>query len=200
MMAGLLMDLSGTLDSDHLHNAVERAAGLVDPRLRRFRAMGLLRAGRNVPADELAGIAQSPRDRYWLFDFLRSIGREDLLPPSCRDQSKLAEGNMVDWLCFGTELGREPNDIELIHVETRSRSSGPRLISRLKKRQLVDYYFFKYRVTEEHWSKKNGWMVGMAGGYARADQPTTSHDGGTFSQFEAFDSKPLAEHVKAYLD
>ena len=26
---------------------------------------------------------------------------------------------MVDWLCFGTELGREPDEIELIRTETR---------------------------------------------------------------------------------
>ena len=28
-----------------------------------------------------------------------------------------------------------------------------------------DYYFYRFRVTDDHWSRKKGWMVGMAGGH-----------------------------------
>lgn len=112
---------------------------------------------------------------------------------------------MVDWLCFGTELGREPDEIELIHRETRplvtrrelagrSRNGRPSQSSRP-----VDYFFFKYRVTERHWSKKDGWMVGMAGPYFCDEQPTTSPGELTFSRFTKFGKLSLRKHVAEYL-
>jgi hypothetical protein len=196
---GVLFDLAGYLDSKSLLAAVASCGDLLDPRLRKFRAVTLLRRGVAVPDQELDWIAKSPRDRYWLFGRLHGLGLADRLPAACRDQALLAEGHMVDWLCYPTELGREPDEIILFAKESRSHSTGPRLVSWLKKRQMVDYYFFRFRVTEEHWSKKDGWMVGMAGGYQRKDQPTTSHDGGTFSTFAAWGSKTPAEHVEDYL-
>lgn len=199
-MIGLLFDLAGTLSPGPLAGVMEESGDLADPRLRRFRAVSLLRLGREVPATELEWIARSPRDRYWLFEQFHRLGMPERLPEACLDQAKLAEGHMVDWLCFGTELGREPDEIELIHVETRRRSESHLLVRWLAKRRPVDYYFFRYRVTEEHWSKQKGWMVGMAGGYARDEQPTTCHDGGTFSKFNAYEEKSLAEHVADYLD
>ncbi|HLP84337.1 MAG TPA: hypothetical protein VK157_08300 [Phycisphaerales bacterium] len=198
-MIGLMFDLAGVLSSKSLLSTTHSASDLVDPRLRRFRAVSLLRNNVNVSDEELAWIALSPPDRWWLFRQLHDIKCPQRLPPACRDQAKLAEGNMADWLTFGTELGREPDEIELIHVETRNASQGPRLMRWLSKREPVDYYFFKFRVTEEHWSQENGWMVGMAGGYARAAQPTTDHDGGTFSKFDSLESKSIKEHVAEYL-
>jgi hypothetical protein len=194
-MIGLLMDLSGHLRADDLTAVVEQAGDLADPRPRRFRAVALLALGRDVPDAELEWIARSPRDRYWLAGQLP----EDRAPAACRDQALLAEGHMVDWLCYGTELGREPDEIEPIRVETRSRSEAKLMVRWLAKRRLVDYYFFRFRVTEEHWAKEKGWMVGMAGGYARDEQPTVENDGGTFSQFEPFDSRTIDQHVEMYL-
>lgn len=199
-MIGLVFDLVGYLDSKSLLAVVLESGDLPDPRLRRFRALTLLRRGEKVSDGELDWIARSPRDRYWLFRQLHELDLAGRLPESCLDQAALAEGNMVDWLCFGTELGREPDQIELFATESRSVSTGPRLISWLKKRSTVDYFFFRFRVNEEHWSKENGWMVGMAGGYARNDQPTTGHDGGTFSTFGSWESKSPAEHVAGYLE
>jgi hypothetical protein len=197
---GILLDLCGRLDSAALLKGLRSCGDLLDPRLRRFRAVSLLRRGADVPDSELGWIAESHRDRYWLFSQLRDMNMAGRLPPACRDQALLAKGAMVDWLCFGTELGREPDEISLIHKETRAKSSGPRLISWLGKRKPVDYFFFKFRVTEEHWSKEHGWQVGMAGGYPREEQPTTSHDGGTFSTFGKLDEKSIPEHVADYLE
>lgn len=197
-MIGLLFDLTGHLESSELLTVVNASGDLLDPRLRRFRAIALLKHGESVADNELTWIAESPGDRYWLFQQLSRLGMDDRRPNSCLDQTLLAEGNMVDWLCFPTELGREPDEIELIHTETRNKSGGPRLISWLKRRKPVDYFFFKFRVTEEHWSAADGWMVGMSGGYARNEQPTISHDGSTFSHFSKFEEKSLDEHIAEY--
>lgn len=198
-LIGLIFDLAGHLGSKSLLSVVHQSSDLFDPRLRRFRAVALLNRGANVPDAELEWIARSPRDRYWLLNQLRKIGAVHRLPSACLDQALIAEGAMVDWLCYPTELGREPDEIILFAKESRSASSGPRLVRWLMKREMVDYYFFRFRVTEEHWSKEQGWTVGMAGGYARKDQPTTSHDGGTFSTFGKWEEKSPAEHVAGYL-
>jgi hypothetical protein len=198
-MIGLLFDLAGYLDSKSILAVVSGSHALADPRLRRFRAVSLLRRGVDVPQQELDWIATSPRDRFALFSQLHGMDLADRLPESCLDQTLLAEGHMVDWLCFVTELAREPNEIVLFATETRARSTGPRLVAFLSKRKKVDYFFFRYRVTEEHWSQKDGWMVGMAGGYARDEQPTTDHDGATFSTFGSWESKTPEEHVADYL-
>ncbi len=199
-MIGLLFDLAGTLDSDQLLTVVQESRDLVDSRLRRFRAVALLTRGEFVSDEELDWIARSPRDRYRLVDQLVRIEMEERLPDACLDQKLLAEGHMVDWLCFGTELGREPDEIELIHKETRLQPLNSRLLGWMKLKTLIDYFFFKFRVTEEHWSTKDGWMVGMAGGYARNEQPTTKSDGCTFSRFDKFCEKSLIEHISDYLE
>lgn len=199
-MVGLLFDLAGAYDAPRLREVVRASDGLSDPRLRRFRAVALLRHNETAMAMELEWIARNPADRYWLFGQLCQFGLAEHLPESCHDQTLLAEGHLSDWLCYPTELGREPDEIELIHVESRPASQTRTPINWLRKRKLVDYFFFKYRVTEEHWSKKNGWMVGMAGGYQRDKQPTVAHDGGTFSRFTKHESKSIAEHVAEYLE
>jgi len=199
-MVGLLFDLTGFLSSGELARAVHGAGDLLDPRLRRFRAIAMLRSGGVVADSELAWIAQSPRDRYWLHVQLVQMRLKHRLPPTCRDQALIAEGNLVDWLCYPTELGREPDEIELIHVESRRFTASRRPVPFMSKRKRVDYYFFKYRVTEEHWARERGWLVGMAGGFDRADQPTTGSDGSTFSHFTSLDSKTLRKHIDEYLD
>jgi hypothetical protein len=180
-LIGIMMDLAGYMKGEESIAAVEACGQSKDPYHRLYRALTLLRRGKEVPDGELAWIAEHPRERYWLAKNLEDTGKKDRWPGVCRDQAKLAEGDMVQWLCFGTELEREPDEIELIHTEMREEKEGANVVK-------VDYYFFKYRVTEEHWSK----MVGMAGGYRRDEQ--------TFSHFDKLGEKTIAEHVKALVD
>lgn len=199
-MVGLLFDTAGFLCAPQLMRRIREADDLLDPRLRRFRAVTMLRSGGVVPDGELAKIAQSPRDRFWLVRQLAGMRLSNRLPPACRDQALLAEGSLVDWLCFETELGREPDEIELFHVESRRETSSKWPVPFMRRRTRVDYFFFKYRVTEDHWAREDGWMVGMAGGFDRGKQPTIASDGSTFSHFTSFESQTLSEHIAEYLD
>jgi hypothetical protein len=191
---GVLLDLAGWWESPRVASALKHYNDFTDPWLRNFRAVSLLRLRERVEPGELEWIARSPRERHWLHIKLHEMGLGDALPDTCRDQAKLAEGHMVDWLCFGTELAREPDEIELVHVESRRRRNAW-----FRRPRFVDYYFFKYRVVEEHWSQADGWTVGMAGGYLRTAGGTTESDGSTFSKFQTWESKSLAEHVADYL-
>ena len=56
------------------------------------------------------------------------------------------------------------------------------------------YFVFKYRMHEPHWAAKDGWLAGVAGPYDTAGEPCSSGRG-TFSRFEAIDSRSPEEHV-----
>lgn len=193
-LAGVLLDLAGQWNCTAVIEAMGHVPFFTDPRLQMFHACSRLCLGIPVDPAELVCIAESPRECYMLRRLGERTEWERFLPPACFDQEQLARGEMVDWLTFGTELDREPDEIELIHVETR------RAGNLFKRGPHIDYYFYKYRVTEEFWAKEKGWMVGMAGGYQRTPRGTTMHEGGTFSKFESFEEKSIKEHVKDYLD
>lgn len=194
VLAGMLLDLAGQWKSGAVIEAMKRVPPLTDPRLQMFHACSRLSLGITVDPAELVRIAESPRECYSLRRLGERTEWERFLPPACFHQEQLARGEMVDWLTFGTELDREPDEIELIHVETRREGKL------FKRGPHIDYYFFKYRVTEEHSAAEDGWMVGMAGGYERTSRGTTDGDGGTFSRFTSFEEKSIEEHVKEYLD
>ncbi len=191
---GIMLDVAGWWGAEALIDVVADLGGLTDPHLRLIRAVALMRAGRQVPALELEWIAQWPRERMWLREHLVEMGKADKLPAVCRDAAKLAEGHMVDWLCFGTELGREPDEMELAHIERRYEDDGE------DEQRPTDYFFYRFRVTEDHWAKEDGWMVGMAGGFQQTPEEEVRYTGCTFSHFTKWKDATLREHIASFLD
>ncbi len=183
--SALLIDVAGWWGVAGVMDAVVALGDVRDPWVRAFRAVSMLRCGLDVSDEELAWLASFPRERWMLHSMLTEMGEEGRLPGMCRDEAKLAEGHMVDWLSFSTELGREPNEIELVKVVKRRSGVG---MGRKGKPQ--KFYVFRFRVTDRHWSKKEGWMVGVA----------TGGDGWTFSSFSKWGEKDLDEQVGELLD
>ena len=84
---------------------------------------------------------------------------------------------MVRWLCYPTELGSEPDEIELIEISPDEDEPG------------FDMYLFRFRMRPPHWAAERGWMVGAAGPYVRGGElfaSTGKNWRSTFSNFEAF--------------
>lgn len=192
--AALMFDIAGRWGTPELLDLVDSLADLGDPWLRMMRAMALLRGGREVEQAELDWIAESPRERYWLAVLLDDLGHKRRLPEACLDHAALAEGAMMEWLTFPTELGREPDELERVHVEVR-----PVKIGRAKPRP-TSYHILRFRVTSEHWAKEDGWMVGMAGGFQEGRAGMGGYTGDTFSHFKRWDELSLAQHVASLLD
>ncbi len=113
----------------------------------------------------------------------------DTEPPGVMDANQMRQGEialaeMVSWLAYGTELGSQPDAIELLgSIEMRT-LDGP-----------SDLFVFRFRTDEPHWAADRGWMVGVAGPYVRADQPTSNGLGHTFSRFAREDAMTVDEHV-----
>jgi len=120
---------------------------------------------------------------------LERHGKLQLFPPRYLTFPAMAEADLVAWLCHPNELGAPPDEIELM-----AKVAAPGVEPAEQ-----EYLVFRYRTTPPHWAASKGWLAGIAGPYPMdAAAPATSR--GTFSRFEAFDSRTPEEHVRVTHD
>ena len=149
-----------------------------------------LDAGKTPDPVLIQRFAKSAETRKVLWEVLQSFNRLDLFPEEYATQESLAEADLVLWLCHPNELTSPPDEIELMAtIASPSSTAGTP----------ANYYVFRYCVNPPHWAAKDGWMAGIAGPYAANGDPIP-HAPGTFSRFEAYDSKTPEEHVAAAHD
>lgn len=190
IQTGLVLDLLGHLEASPEVVAVLRdGETLRDPRLAFFAVSSLLALGEAPSPESIEWIAADPSSRGLLFRCLEAHDGLDLMPGSQRTQEKLAEADMVTWLTFPAELGRAPDELELmktIEVDTGNGGGG-----------VFVYYVFRFRTHEPHWSAKDGWMAGVSGPFRKADIPTLVGWGDTFSTFTPWDEFDPSEHLSS---
>jgi hypothetical protein len=126
-----------------------------------------------------------------MFDRLKQAGKDALFPKQYRTQEAFAESNMVDWLTYPTELGRAPDEIELMKVISRDLGGDE---------GVCDYYLFRFRLHPPHEMASEGWLAGIAGPFRQKEEPTTNALGHTFSAFEKWDSRKSDDHLQHILD
>lgn len=183
--AALLLDLFGYVRARRTREALARAGTeYTDPRLLTFALASRLRLKEDVPAESLETIASFAETRNTLYSLLQGVRRTDLFPARYRTQEAFAESAMVRWLVYPTELGQVPDTIELMKVVTTGAPGEER-----------DHYVYRFRMDQPHWAAAKGWMAGVAGPFARREQPTIVAGGETFSAFVAWDSQSPEEHV-----
>lgn len=185
--AGVLLDLFGYIPAPEVVPVLREAVDkFTDPRLRMYAALSLMRHNEEVSAETVAEIAACPECRKLLFDGLQKIERYQLYPVALRSQAALAESDLVNWLTHPHELGRAPDEMELVRAITFDSET---------EMGLVDYFLFRFQLDGEHWATKIGPMVGVAGPFIRKDAPTVQSLGDTHSQFRRWEDKSLEEHV-----
>jgi hypothetical protein len=185
--AGVLLDLLGHTPTPAVEAELRRAVGeFTDPRLRLYALLSLLRHDKDVDPAVIAEIAADPESRKWLFDGLQKLERSWLFSVDYRNQPALAESGLVNWLIQPEELGRAPDEIELVQAvpfDTESEDGW------------ADYYLFRFRTEPPHWASRHGWLAGVSGPFLRKDQPTIEALGDTFSAFTPWEQKTEAEHL-----
>lgn len=187
--AGLHLDVLGQLDASAALGPLRFAASHVEPWIALWGAVGLLRKGEDVPENLLEALAADNVCRKELAKQLDEIGLLDRFPSQYWNQASLAEAEMVTWLRFPTELGRAPDEIREIDVVPIDTEDGP-----------ADLYVFAFKTDPPHWAAENSWMVGIAGPYLTATQPTISGLGATFSSLKSLDSMTVEDHMRTLLD
>jgi hypothetical protein len=185
--AGVLLDLLGYISDPEVLPVLRDALGdFTDPRLRLYAVLSLLRQNEEIDPGVVGEIAECPESRKWLFDGLQKLERFQLYPMSWRTQAALAESDLVNWLVHPRELGRAPDEIELMQVVPFDSETDA---------GWLDYYLFRFCVDGEHWAARLGWLVGIAGPFVRKDAPTIQALGDTHSNYRRWDEKSLDNHI-----
>jgi hypothetical protein len=179
-IAGLLLDLSGYFEVEEARLNLQTALQLADPRLKFFAAQSLMSLGHDVPDSALYDIAESHEVRNWLFNYMQASNQIDRFPQEFLSQEAFAQSEMVNWLTYPTELGREPHEIAVVQS--------------VNDEEYV-YYVLKFRTGAPHWSAESGWMLGVAGPFIIDDMPSTTSYGYTFSTFAKLDDTDVDEYV-----
>ncbi|GAE87316.1 hypothetical protein [Acetivibrio straminisolvens] len=180
--AGVYFDLAGYIRDPKVTMALKRLMSVKDMRLKMFAAISLLKHGFEPAKEDVIDIAGNGEVRNWFFNSLVKMGRSEIYPEEYRNQKCFAESNMVDWLVYPTELGRVPDEIELMNIFDD---------------EDMEYYLFRFRCcSSEYWQEK-GWMAGVAGPFDKRNSPTTLAEGHTFSHFEKWESKRPEEHFES---
>ncbi len=143
-LTGLIADLFALNDSDVSYYALST----------------LLSVDCQVPDEAIAALANDVVYADLTYTLLERHGMADRFPTELRDPVYLAKSDMVHWLVYPTELGKQPDEIEYLG-QTKKKGETFRI--------------FRYKSDSDNLGDdlKGVWLIGWAG-----------NDGGTFSNFD----------------
>jgi len=206
----LRLDLLGYFPKAGAVPVLKEAINLRDNKQKLYAAISLLEHGENPSSETLKILGADPETRQALFQQLGDHKREDLFPKEFYTQKALAESDMINWLTYPTELGKPPDDLELMKILTVRKSAGDGsededvasdalgsdVSDTLEAHDsLQEYYIYRFR--EKH-SHEGRWMACIAGPYPKAAAAPDVEGGDyTFSQFDLWESKTPEEHLLA---
>lgn len=97
-----------------------------------------------------------------MFRSLKRNGLEEMFPEELRSEEYLSKSDMIHWLCFPTELGKAPDEIQFVGT--------------VKKRK-NNFFVYKFKSKSNNLpeEKKDEWLVGWS-----------CKNGETFSDFDLF--------------
>jgi hypothetical protein len=81
-----------------------------------------------------------------------------MFPSEYFTHEKGAESFLVTWLEYPTELGRAPDEIEVLTKVMLDEGD-------------LQYYVFKFRTREPRWAAALDWMMGVVGPYTERSMP-----------------------------
>ena len=133
-------------------------------------------------------VAADDEMRNLFYSELVKLHQESRFPRHFRTQEAFA-GRFRHGAVAGVPDGIEPAPDKIELMKVVDVDTGP-------PDGVISVYLFRFRTLGDHWAAKDGWMAGVAGGYRKADQPTTLAQGQTFSTFKKYDAQPPEKHVE----
>lgn len=180
--AAFLADLAGWLPSAHTTSTLGAALRLADPWIRTFAAISLLRVSEPVTDPDLLALAACHETRTILFDQLHRLGLLARYPRAFADLDAFAAADMVAWLKYPTELGREPDALEKMATFVSADPASPFVL-----------YLWRFR------GRDGTWLASLSGPYPRHAAPGPVSGSATFSRFTPWDALGAEVHASAIL-
>ncbi len=181
--AGFFADLMGTIKAKEAIPLLRAALELHDPWIKLFAATSLLRLEGDVKSSMIESIAACHETRAILFSLLDRLGQLGSFPAEQATLDAFAAADMVEWLKFPTELGREPESIEKMATFETEDASGTLVL-----------YVWRFIGHEDEW------VAATSGMYEKEGVPGPVQGSATFSRFEPWDDKDAEGHAQAILD
>ena len=122
----------------------------------------LLSVGEKVSDEVIVTLAKDIVHADQTYSLLERHSMTARFPAELRDPAYLAKSDLVHWLTYPTELGREPDEIELLGVT---------------KKKGETFHVFRYKSDSDNLGDdlQGVWLIGWSGS-----------DGGTFSNFDKY--------------
>lgn len=170
-----LADVCKHCITDRLLDLLERAVQVCTNNVRYYALQTLLANNRAITESAVKSLAEDLEYAELTYSLLCKHGKQALFPAELNNAEYLAKSDMVRWLVYPTELGKKPDDIQLLGS------------AKVKKEV---YYVFKYKSDSDNLSDDclNQWLIGWS-----------SADGGTFSNFDLlrdYEKKTVEKTVK----
>lgn len=139
---------------------LKTAEKIEDPAIAFFSADSLLELDEKPCQETVTFLANNIVYASLIHNSLERNGLIEMFPCELNNSEYIAKSDMVHWLCYPTELGEKPGEIEFLGKA---------------KKHKEEFHIFKFKSNSEKLpeEKHNVWLVGWSG-----------NNGGTFSEFE----------------
>ena len=157
--AAIYLDLLGYLPRRSAVQELGKALTLLDPQLKAWTILSLLRQHHEVDTKEIAFVAADNEARIRLWRGLRELKLEILMPRHWCKPEQLAASSLAEWANHPQEFGAAPEEIELVRrfpVEFDG--------------NMLDVYLFRFRMFPQPWKSGGGWMAGIAGPFLNGEE------------------------------
>ena len=160
----LMADAAKHFMDDNIASLLCRLTKLDQRHVRFYAAESLAACSLEIPAGVIDALARDLIYADRTYSALKNYGKQHLFPKEFTGEEYLAKSDLVHWLTFPTELGKEPDEIEYIGK-----------ITWLFRKDV--YHVFRFRSDSDTLGDdlKNKWLIGWSG-----------TGGGTFSNFDAY--------------
>ena len=158
----LMVDVAKHVPTDALVEQIYAVMRLGRSNVNYYAMDTLLSVEREVPALVIETLANDLTYADMTYHSLCQHGKAELFPPELATEEYLSKSDLVHWLTYPTELGKEPDEIEFLgKVKVKGEN----------------YRIFRYKSDSDNLGDelKNKWLIGWSG-----------DEGGTFSQFDEY--------------
>jgi len=178
---GAFLDLLSLIPGSSI-DTLQKAKTLSDPRLRAIVAAGLLKRGVDPPAEIVRTAAASHVVRADLYRALAGLGRLDLFPVEHLSFEAFAASHFASWLAYPSELGYEPEVLQLEATLRGATGEGQR-----------QWCLWKFKDAD------GVAFAGVSGPYEMEPRLGPLEGSDAFSNFAEWDSATPEQHLESVL-